>query len=88
MNVFYKSSFLKDIKKINDPIFLSEIKDVLDVLIQSKNLSEIPGIKKLKGNKTAYRLKVKDFRIGFYFENNEINLVRILNRKDIYKYFP
>ena len=88
MKVFYISSFLKDIKKINDPTFLLEIKDVLDMLIQSENLSEIHGVKKLKGHKSAYRIKIKEFRIGLYFTNNEVKLVRILNRKDIYKYFP
>jgi mRNA-degrading endonuclease RelE of RelBE toxin-antitoxin system len=29
-----------------------------------------------------------DYRIGFIFEENIIKLSRVLNRKDIYRYFP
>jgi mRNA-degrading endonuclease RelE of RelBE toxin-antitoxin system len=42
----------------------------------------------LTGFKTAYRLRLGNYRIGFFFENETAELVRVLNRKDIYKYFP
>ncbi len=29
-----------------------------------------------------------EYRIGFFFENETIELVRVLGRKEIYKYFP
>ncbi len=44
--------------------------------------------KKIKGFKNAYRIKFGDFRMGFLWEDESIKLSRVLNRKDVYKYFP
>ncbi len=42
----------------------------------------------MTGYKNAYRIKLNRFRIGFFFEKQTVELVRVLDRKDIYKYFP
>ncbi|MGL4377778.1 MAG: type II toxin-antitoxin system RelE family toxin [Microcoleaceae cyanobacterium] len=42
----------------------------------------------MKGDDNAYRLRVGDYRIGFYFDDETITFVRVLHRKDIYRYFP
>jgi len=49
---------------------------------------EIPNLKKMKGHTNAYRIRFGDYRIGFLFENNTIILSRVMNRKEIYRYFP
>ncbi len=49
---------------------------------------EIPHLKKMKGYKNAYRIRFGDYRIGFLFENNSIVLSRVMNRNEIYRYFP
>ncbi len=51
-------------------------------------LGDLPGVKKLKGYKTAYRIRVGDYRVGFLFEDDTIKLSRVTNRKEIYRYFP
>ena len=33
-------------------------------------------------------LRIKDYRIGLYFNEETLYLVRILHRKEIYKFFP
>jgi mRNA-degrading endonuclease RelE of RelBE toxin-antitoxin system len=50
--------------------------------------SELGNLKKLKGVKSYFRLKLGDYRIGLALENNTLVFVRFLDRKDIYKYFP
>jgi mRNA interferase RelE/StbE len=67
---------------------MQELAEILVNLTQCKSLSDITDCKKLKGFKTAYRIKFRDFRIGFLWEDETIKLSRVLNRKDIYKYFP
>ncbi len=49
---------------------------------------EIPNLKKMKGYKNAYRIRFGEYRIGLLFENNNIKLSRVMNRKEIYRYFP
>lgn len=56
--------------------------------MDKSQLSELTSCKKLSGFKTAFRLRFGSYRIGFFYENETMELVRVLNRKDIYKYFP
>lgn len=51
-------------------------------------LETIVGIKKLKGYKSYFRVRIGDYRIGLYLEKNIVVFSRVLHRKDIYKYFP
>ncbi|MEG3988445.1 type II toxin-antitoxin system RelE/ParE family toxin [Microcoleus sp. S28C3] len=46
------------------------------------------NLKKLKGEDNAYRFRVGDYRIGFYFDGETVTFARVLHRKDIYRYFP
>jgi mRNA interferase RelE/StbE len=50
--------------------------------------TQLADCKKLTGYKTAYRIRMGQYRIGFYYEHKTIELVRILHRKEIYRYFP
>jgi mRNA-degrading endonuclease RelE of RelBE toxin-antitoxin system len=65
-----------------------QLADIIDQLQDVHSLSEIPNLKKLKGYKTAYRIKLGDYRIGFLIEDNIIRLSRVMHRREIYRYFP
>lgn len=84
--------FLKQFSKDLDSIKLKSVKQSLTNLIEMMEnvdtISEIPNIKKLKGRKTAYRVRIGDYRLGFFFESSTIIIARFLHRKDIYKLFP
>mgnify|MGYP001584655735 CR=1 FL=1 len=88
MIVKFEKKFLKDINSINDKRLKKTVEEIIINLENAKNLSAISNLKKLKGYKYSYRIKVGDFRMGFNFEDSIIILVRLLNRKDIYRYFP
>jgi mRNA-degrading endonuclease RelE of RelBE toxin-antitoxin system len=42
-------------------------------------LDKIPNTKKLKGHKSAYRTRVGDYRLGFFFDNSTILLARVVH---------
>jgi mRNA-degrading endonuclease RelE of RelBE toxin-antitoxin system len=44
--------------------------------------------KKIKTHEAAYRIRIGNYRLGFFYEHHEVIFSRILHRKDIYKYFP
>ncbi len=87
-----KVEFLKKFSKDLDELKLKSVKLALIRLIESMeiadSLEKIPHIKKLKGHKNAYRSRVGDYRLGFFFENSTILLGRFVHRKDIYRIFP
>jgi mRNA-degrading endonuclease RelE of RelBE toxin-antitoxin system len=47
-----------------------------------------PGIKPLKNAKNAFRIRVGEYRIGLKKEEDVIEVMRVLHRKDIYRFFP
>lgn len=88
MHIEYKDSFKKDIEKIQNTLLLNRINNIIKLFKESISLFQIPYVKKLKGYKNYYRIKIGNFRLGFKSEENTIILLRFLHRKDIYKFFP
>ena len=89
MKVEYLPSFLKDLKALKSaPVFEQVKAIVFEEIPNLTDLQTIINLKKLKSDDSAYRLRVGDYRIGFYFDGETITFVRVLHRKDIYRYFP
>ncbi len=88
MKVSFSKSFEKQYDKISDAAAKNAISNAIRKIIEVVTLKEIPDIKKLKGHKTAYRVRAGDYRIGFYFEAGEVFISAVAHRKDIYKFFP
>jgi len=88
MVITYKRSFEKDLLRINDSTVFKKIEAAVQAVKSANRLLDIPNIKKITGHQYAYRIKIGEYRIGFYFVKDEIEFRRILHRKDIYKYFP
>jgi mRNA interferase RelE/StbE len=80
--------FEKDTDKIKDKKILFKLVDVIEKVREADNLISIKNIKKLKGSNKFYRIRIGDFRIGIIIDNDIVEFIRILHRKDIYKYFP
>ncbi len=88
MTVEFLQSFSKDTDKI---LRKSDKLKLLKLITQIENANDLSGIaqvKKLAGYRTAYRIRLGDYRIGFFFENNKVIFARVLHRKEIYKLFP
>lgn len=88
MDVIITKQFEKDTERELSPKMQLRLADIIEELQKVSKPSEIMNIKKLKGFKFAYRIKMGDYRIGFILEDNLIKLSRIMNRKEIYRYFP
>lgn len=88
MQVFFERSFARDLKKIRNRRILKEIGEVISLAEQAESLSELTNLKKLEGYTTYYRIRVGDYRIGLEIVEDTIIFVRVLNRKEIYRYFP
>ncbi len=88
MLIEYKESFKKDLENILNKLILNKVASIIDIIKKSTRLHTIPNIKKIKGFKDYYRIRIKDYRLGIKIGKNLITFIRILPRKDIYKYFP
>ena len=87
MQVEFLSSFNKDLNKLSSAPARKSLKNLILKLEAAKSLSEIPQLKKLKGHPDAWRIRLGNYRVGFFYSNNIIQLARVVDRKDIYKVF-
>ena len=88
MNLEIRSSFEKDIKKIKDKTLKQRIRKAIVKIQDAKKLSDIGDVKKMGGADNAYRLRIGEYRIGFYYIDKKIILARFKGRKELYQYFP
>jgi mRNA interferase RelE/StbE len=84
--------FLKQFSKDIDKISVKSVKKNLIKLIELIDLRIVLVIfrilKKLVGHKSAYRVRIADYRVGFFLEGKRVLFARVVHRKDIYKVFP
>lgn len=45
-------------------------------------------LKKRNGTENCYRIRVKDYWIGVTIEEDTVEFVRCLHRRDLYRFFP
>lgn len=88
MNVIYTKTITKDVRKIKDEKLTDKLTAIIQQLKTASSLEEIQQLKKLKGHPAAYRIRVGDYRLGFYYEENTVILARMVKRSVIYKLFP
>ena len=90
MKTEFKDSFLKDIRSIKDKKLLSRLEQFILAVESVDNLSQIPNLKKLKGqkNKVYYRSRIGNYRVGLIIYQDIVVFIRFLDRKEIYRYFP
>jgi len=88
MKVIFLEKFSKDLDKLKDKKARQFIKNAVLKVEEAPSLEKITGLKRLKGEKGAYRLRVGNYRIGLYIQGNTVEMARVAHRKDIYDVFP
>lgn len=86
MKILVDKSFERDSKRL--PIQVQQqLKAILQRLAEAESIQQL-DVTKMEGASNAYRLRFGNYRIGFYLETGSVVLSRVLNRRDIYRYFP
>jgi mRNA interferase RelE/StbE len=88
MNILFERKFLKDVECISEKSVRQHIENIISEIEIAQQLNELPHLKKIKGHGSAYRIRIGNYRLGFFYENHTAIFSRVLHRKDIYKHFP
>jgi len=88
VKVEFRESFEKDLKRIGDANAFKQIRKAIQRCELVETIDKIPGLKKLVGTKDYYRIRIGDFRLGIIIAGKTITFIRVLHRKEIYRYFP
>lgn len=87
MNIYVEKKARKDIDRL--PVLVQkQLQNVLLNILKLDSINEIVNCKKLRGDKVSYSIRIGKYRIGFKYEEEIINIYRVLHRKDIYSKFP
>ncbi len=88
MKVTFRSSFNRDLKKISDKEIFQKVKEYIRRTEEAKGIDEMKNIKKISGSSGYYRVRIHEYRLGIFLSSDEIEFVRCLHRRDVYKFFP
>lgn len=42
----------------------------------------------MKGYSERYRIRIEDYRVGIAVQGDSIEIVRVLHRREFYRFFP
>lgn len=88
MKVRFKESFARDLRNLKDKALLDRIRALIESVEKAESLADVAGLKKLRGGGTHYRIRVGDYRVGLAVEEDVVAFVRVLHRREVYRYFP
>ena len=89
MEVQYRQAFLKELKQLKSSTSYQRIYDLVFTTLEAINtLEEISDIKAMRGYAGRYRIRIGDYRIGIEVNEDVIEVMRVLHRREFYRYFP
>ena len=89
MKTAFRESFAKDLRRNRrDRILLSRLLEIILEIESAESPTSIRNLKRLKTDGPYYRIRVGNHRIGLIVEAETVTFVRVLHRKEIYRYFP
>jgi len=88
ISVSISEKFLKELAKIPSKE-RTKIEQFVFVEINTiDSISQLQKLEKLQGNSASYKICFGNYRVGVNVDHNAITFMRVLHRKEIYKYFP
>ena len=88
MKVEFRKTFEKDLRKLRDKNLLSKIKSVIEAVEIASALEDVTSLKKLQGVDGYFRIRLGDYRIGVFWQDETVRFIRVLHRREFYRYFP
>ncbi|MBB1077760.1 type II toxin-antitoxin system RelE/ParE family toxin [Rhodoferax sp. 4810] len=88
MKVSYHKKFLKQLANL-PPTIRTQIETfAFERLPSAESLSELGVIEKMHGHRGYYKTRFGAYRVGMKVENNMLILQVVMDRKEIYRFFP
>ena len=88
MKIEYRKRFLKELAKIPSKNRIKIEKFVFEELPELDSIFKSGKIEQMKGYPSYYKNRFGSYRVGLKIENEIVILERVLDLKDIYRYYP
>jgi len=74
MQVEFLAKFNRDLDRIHLKSVKNSILKVIDEEKVADSIGQIPNLKKLRGFKSAYRIRIGEYRLGIFVDGSTVNL--------------
>ena len=64
MKAIFRSSFLRDLKKLKDRNVHRQVEEVIEEVEEAADLREIGNLSKMSGGGNFYKIRIGEYRIG------------------------
>lgn len=88
MRISFRRSFARDLKRIDDAATRRQIRHRIENIEAANKLADLADVRKLRASGNFYRVRVGDYRLGLALVGSQIEFVRCLHRREIYRFFP
>lgn len=88
MKSTFTSSFLRDLRRLPEGSVRAQVRSVILAVESAPDIRSVPSLKKLSGVGPYFRIRVGEYRIGLRIEGDTATFIRVLPRREIYRYFP
>lgn len=88
MKVTFRQSFARDLKNVKDQAVLDRVRRAIEQVEGASTTQELRDLKKMSGAGNFYRIRVGDYRLGVVAKGGQVEFVRCLPRRDLYRFFP
>jgi mRNA interferase RelE/StbE len=88
MLVEFRKTFKQDLGNLKNPKVRERIRLIIEEIESANNLIELRNVKAIQGYNGFDRIRAGDHHVGIYVEKGVVAFVRVLHRKEIYRYFP
>jgi mRNA interferase RelE/StbE len=88
LQIIYQKKFLKDLAKLPAGKRKEIEKFVFELLPSATSLSSLNKFEQMTGYPSFFKARFGDYRIGASYNGKSLELIRVLHRREIYRFFP
>ncbi len=88
MNVRYSKRFLKQLAQVPSQTRKKVEKFAFEDLPSAASIAEIGKIERMQGYSRFYKARFGSYRVGIIVDKEAVTLQIVMDRKEIYKFFP
>ena len=88
MELRYHAQFNRDLRRLRNSALAQSIEQIIAELKAASSLTEVRGVRRLRGEGRHYRIRIGEHRLGMAQDGDTIILRRFLHRSQIYRNFP
>lgn len=67
---------------------LDRVRRAIEQVEGASTTQKLRDLKKMSGSGNFYRIRVGDYRFGAVVDGDQVEFVRCLPRRDLYRFFP